>query len=629
MTFKNKIRQWAQNDWLMALLLLLIFLFIKGYKYNWDDQHLEIPLLKSLIDKTLYRGDYYVESLKLNLVTYFYPLLAHLITLKQIPLSYFILYLISKYFLFLWAYKLWSFIAKEKSTAFLCVLVFISFGRVPEFLYRTFSHQEFTLAIVFAGLYCFYRERFVLASATLGAASNFHFLYSLFPMIYLGAYLLLDLKKHGLKTLWKSLITFFIFALPILIWIAKRNLPSYFDDQIHAPIDWISLYKIACPQNFLFFGITFKYMLTNFKAWFAVTQGYILLLALYILNVAHNEKFKTDKKIHSISLAIFLLLAVTYFFTYLKPHRLIIDLNLVRNTQFLFFLLMGYTTILVVRLFDTEEISLSYAVAIMFGLLVLNDSLAILAVAFLTLLLLLKRLRLIDKSGLRRILGTAIGGCLFIFAVMIGWLIFNAQRLAQGVSIIVLVTASCVYLFLRFRKPQKHILLLQRLFIVIPLIMLFLYYGHYRFNRVTLEKKGGGFWKLQRDWEDMQRFVQAHTPRDARLLVPHDMEMGGFRILSERTIVCCYRDCGIIGFDYQAAVEWLKRWRDIEPFKISLEGDINDSVAKAILKYKVNYIVFMRYYAPKDEASHSLEKVYENGSFSLFKLRVPLMPSPA
>ena len=50
-----------------------------SYKYGWDDQQLEIPLLKHLIDPTLYQGDYYVESLKQNFSSYFYPILAKLI----------------------------------------------------------------------------------------------------------------------------------------------------------------------------------------------------------------------------------------------------------------------------------------------------------------------------------------------------------------------------------------------------------------------------------------------------------------------------------------------------------------------------------------------------------------------
>ena len=195
MSFKVNIRSLLQNEWFIAGCLLIIFLAANGYRYGWDDQHHEIPLLKSLIDNTLYQGDYYVESRKKNFTSFFYPLLARLITVEQIPSVYFILYLISRYFLFFWIYKIWQLITKEKVTAFLCAFMFIVMGRVEDFLYRTFSHQEFTLAIIFAGLYFFYKERFILASAILGITLNLHALYGIMAMMYVGFYLLVFLKK--------------------------------------------------------------------------------------------------------------------------------------------------------------------------------------------------------------------------------------------------------------------------------------------------------------------------------------------------------------------------------------------------------------------------------------------------
>jgi len=81
----------------------------------------------------------------------------------------------------------------------------------------------------------------------------------------------------------------------------------------------------------------------------------------------------------------------------------------------------------------------------------------------------------------------------------------------------------------------------------------------------------------------------------------------------------CYRDCGIIGFDYKAAVEWYKRINDIKSFKVYTGAPVEDAVLKAILKYKVNYIVFMKYYGPPGDTS-IFKKIYENSVFSLFRV---------
>jgi hypothetical protein len=99
--------------------------------------------------------------------------------------------------------------------------------------------------------------------------------------------------------------------------------------------------------------------------------------------------------------------------------------------------------------------------------------------------------------------------------------------------------------------------------------------------------------------------------------------MGGFRIASERPIVVCYRDCGIIGFDYKAAVEWQKRLNDVDGFKVFVKqpAAVDQAVKTAILKYHVNYIVFMTYIQP-GKTIPILEYVYANEVFALYKVNV-------
>ena len=123
MTSPNKIKTLFQSDWFISIVILIVFLLTNGYKYNWDDQHLEIPLLKSLIDPALYAGDYYVESLKKNFTSFFYPILSRCITVEQVPAAYFILYLFSRYFLFFWKWSgIKTFLRFFPSVRFLWIL---------------------------------------------------------------------------------------------------------------------------------------------------------------------------------------------------------------------------------------------------------------------------------------------------------------------------------------------------------------------------------------------------------------------------------------------------------------------------------------------------------------------------
>ncbi len=629
-SFKKNIKVFFQNDWIIGVILLLAFLATNGYTYAWDDQHLEIPLLKSLIDHNLYQGDYYVESLKKNFPSYFYPLLAKVITVDQVPITYFLLYLISRYFLFLFSYKLWFSISQRKFAAFCCVLTMILLCRVDEFLYRTFSHQEFALGIILGGIYFFYRERFLLASALLGISANVHALYSLFPMIYLLIYLLENIRRYGWKMIIKASTAFFIFALPVFLWTFQKYIRNLAlpNDPIFQ--DWISLYQIACPANFIFQDIPLKSVFSNWMIFLKATERYLMLLVLYIFNLTHNKTFREDKKMKATVLACLLSLIVSFIFTYIYPSRFIIDLNLVRNTQFLLYFLVGYTTLTVLQVIRDDRIWVGAITVISFALLEFykyGEMSTTFAVTFLIFFLLLKKFwrgesvlkhNLVLTALIIGLILCALG--LFLNLRQVHWNIFSK------ITLIVIPPGAIIICLLYYsRWGQQRVTILRNMLILIPLIVSLLNYSYYHYCKLEIQNKGPGFWQMQRNWEDMQRFVKTHTPQNASLLVPHDMEMGGFRILSERKIICCYRDCGIIGFDYRSAVEWQKRLKDIEPFKVYIDHPTTTAILNALFKYKVNYIVFMNYANPGN--NDLLEKIYTNQVFCLYKVKSNPVPS--
>ena len=154
--------------------------------------------------------------------------------------------------------------------------------------------------------------------------------------------------------------------------------------------------------------------------------------------------------------------------------------------------------------------------------------------------------------------------------------------------------------------------------IIIPLFTASIQYMYFHYRHLQRYQQEVGFWKLQKNWEDMQHYVKNNTPQNAYLMVPHDMEMGGFRIGSERKIICSYRDCGIIGFDYGATIEWRKRLNDIDAFQVFISKPTKSAIIKAVAKYRVNYIVFMNYQAPKGDSM--LRKLYANEVFSLYQV---------
>ena len=631
MSFKIKIQTLLRNEWFLAICLLSIFLAANGYRYGWDDQHLEIPLLKSLIDNTLYQGDYYVESLKKKYTSFFYPLLARLITIEQIPSVYFILYLISRYFLFFWIYKIWQLITKEKATAFLCTFVFIVMGRVEEFLYRTFSHQEFTLAIIFAGLYFFYKERFILASAILGITLNLHALYGIMAMMYVGFYLLVFLKKYGWRLLLKSYFSFVIMGAPFILWTIQRMMHT------HIPMDspllenWQSFYLRVCPTDFIFGSVPLVDIFANLKVFLTATQDYLLVIILFILNITHNKRFQNDSKGKLIALTVFISLFLSFIFTYIKPVRLVLDLNLLRHIQFLKFFLMGYTTILVIDVIKKSTPFFNFLIAIGFSgfnfMLYHNSSIAsISTISGVSIFFLLSFQRYHKRWKSHKHTIVMIFYIIGLILCLIGTISLYVQSELRAQLFIrvyvILALLSINYFLIRRETRILSPIFLKSLFIIIPVIVKFTAFTHYNIAPSKIaqrEKSPSG--ELLEDWEDMQRYVQINTPKDALFLVPYDMAMGGFRIFSERKIICSYRDCSLVGFDHPAALEWQKRIKDISPFKVFTNQPMVSAVVNAIMKYHADYIVFMRYYDPVGDFPE-LKKIYENDIFSLFKVDV-------
>ena len=559
------IKRLLKNDWFIALLFLIGYLCTNSYIFAWDDQHLEIPLLKHLIDPALYKGDYYVEGLAKNFSSYLYPILSHLLkNTDQVQPTYLVLFLISRYFMFFWIYRLWQLISGDRFAAAMAVLMFFLMGRTEEFLYRTFSHQEFSYIFMFAGFYYFYKERYFLAAIFLGVGANFHAIYSLFPMLYMITFLIIT-RKDRFAIVLKSGITFCLCALPFLLWQIPRSMVR--EGAAPVPIlEWLPLYLISCQQNFLFWTVPLKEALSNPAFVLGRLEPYLYLLALYIILLVIEPRLRKDLKTHVLVGVGYFFILITFYFSYIHPSRLFLDLNLIRNEQFIRFMLMGYATIFAVRVTREGKLWQTLAAGVFLFLVGFNGT---------------------------------------------GYFVLKLQKFWY-----VPVLFAIVFIILRYRPDLKW---LRTTFVIIPITAAFISFSIYHYNFLQVKWHGGGLWQMHRSWIDMQKFVRAHTDKNAMILTPYDTEYGGFRIYSERKVLVCYRDCGIIGFDYNAAVEWNKRIKEIEQFRMMSNQSIEPSVINAIKKYHVDYIVFMNYYQP-GEGIPLFTKMYQNEVLALYKV---------
>jgi len=418
--------------------------------------------------------------------------------------------------------------------------------------------------------------------------------------------------------IFKTSIAFLITALPFLCW----QIPISISREVAHPVpasEWIPLYYLSCPQNFLFADSLLKDVLTNIHVLWDRCSLYLLLTGLYFFHLVFNPMFRKDKKIHAIVWVSWALLGVIFFFDYIRPSRFVLDLNLVRAEQFVHFFLMGYTTIWAVEQVQSQRPWLALAAALLVTSTGMSD---LTALCCLTLVAIVYSVDAAVRSPkLWKTLLTVVfclAALVLACALVAELKTFAYMPLLLKKFMWVLIAVFLVSLLLIFKS---QFLWLRRLLIIIPLAGAFISFCVFHYNYIQTRDHGTGFWQLQRNWEDMQRYVRDHTPKDALILTPYNMDMGGFRIHSERKVLVCYRDCGIIGFDFPAALEWQKRIKDIEDFKVYTQKPVDKAVITAIVKYKVDYIVFMAYYAPREDNA-VLKKLYQNEAFSLFKVLI-------
>lgn len=606
-----------RNDFFIALLLLAGYLLTNGYVYGWDDQHLEIPILKHLIDPSLYKGDYYVESAVKYFTCWLYPVLAKLITVKQIPAVYLMLFLISRYAMFYFVYRLWLSISGSCFAAVSASAVFFLLGRTDEFLYRSFCHEEFAFIFMFAGLYCFYRERYALAALVLGLAVNFHAIYGLFPMLYMLTFILFC-HPQRFKMTFQTGVIFVLASLPFLCW----QIPISISREIAHPVpalEWVPLYLISCPQNFLFDGIPLKDVIGDPHVWWHESAQYLILIGLYIFHLALNPGLRRDKKLHAVMALSLLLLGAVYFFDYIHPSRFVLDLNVVRVRQFMRFFMMGYTALWACDQARFARPWLAFSSAVLVLACGTTDTIALFFLGVVSMVYIVDAMAASPLKLKRIIIGgiglAALG--VLVYALGLEFKNYPKPTLHYGHRFIYVIAAmGVVFLLLLIRRHGQW---LRRLLIIVPLAGTFCICVSNYHDYSKLMDQGNGGWQLLRNWVDMQIYVRDHTPKNSTLLTPYDMNMGGFRIHSERKVVACFRDCGIIGFDYPAAMEWQKRINDIRSFKLITEKLVDDDIMKAILRYNVDYVVFMRYYGPTADTS-LLKKIYANAAFTLFQV---------
>jgi hypothetical protein len=238
---------------LYSFFLACLFLLLKGYHFNTEDQAEHLPQVYALLDSSLYHIDAFVQaSLHHFTIRFFYTWflfgLSYILPLNTICFALTLLCIAAVAWSF---YRIAYKLSDNKWAAYLSPLlvlfVFLNFtvgGNVMQynqFLCGVVGKAFGSLAIV-----CFFNKRYVLMSFLLGLTSLFHVLVGLQLFLIFYGVLLLDYKNQPLSIYFKSIAAYLSLALFILV-------PVYFHQtgNTETPLYFNILYSFRNPLHYL------------------------------------------------------------------------------------------------------------------------------------------------------------------------------------------------------------------------------------------------------------------------------------------------------------------------------------------------------------------------------------------
>lgn len=574
------------------LVLVLVLLAVgatdwRGYRFGGSNQSLQVPWLRHLADASLYSGDPVLGSFDGYASFFFHGLAPVVRAVGDVEPVYFVLFLLAH------AAALGALIFLGRtltgSTAAGWIACFLYLGTVPslgaEFTYwPRLTHAHVANASLLWALAFQAAGRTRLAWILCGATFNIHALYAAHVAVMLAADSLVRRREHGMRRLALDAALFLALAAPTVAWILGRNDPVL-------AADWPAWLETMRERSGLH---TFPS-----TAPAGVFGRYLLLLAGFGLAWGAVRAEERHRAVIPMAAAVLGLCILGLLGSEIVPVRRIIEAQLFRSTRWLTVLALVYVARLVMQSWRWEGWGRAVAVALAAGLILQQPawlalglalcfavpsrlplaSLATVAVA-LVVAAFTGAAPLPDRMGLLQ-LSQALEGllerpgaiaCLAGFGLMRAAALGSERRRLPAAIAVVAVLVALPAMWTRHRAAVRG-----------------------------------------EPWNDVQLWVEHHTPRAAVLLTPPARE--GFRVFSERAIVGEWKDGTQQFFSWRFTREWKRRMADVGGGDPALyDGLTAEDLGRIAGAYGAGYAVTAA------AAVYPFERVYENDEFAVYRL---------
>jgi hypothetical protein len=587
MVFQSVRLIWQDQRHLLQLILpVTVFtVIITGYQFAVGDQAQFIPIIRRILDPSLYPGDYLFYQPG-NRSSVLLPIVAHLSRVIPLAWVFFIGYMAAMFGLFWAVYRLACALFENTEVAWIAVLL-ACISRRQDYAVTTqegfFTIQPAAMPFCLMALSFFVEGRYVLAAVFNGIAFLLHPIAAMPVLLLLSLYLILNVRTVGWRTVLKAFGLFLLIASPLFIMTAGS-----ISDRFSAE----SLFKIASKEwmdiQYLRNDYTFP-ILWDRASWRHLLSIGTLFAASMFLRLSYAGPDGKDRKAVWIVVASLISLEIAHIFGSVIPVGLIFQFHWYRGLYMLMYVAFIYAAFVIWEEYRQSPSAVDRAIVIVSaGAIATGDDILTLCAIMASLLLWMRTkvsVRLLRQA--LRVFSIAVSACIIFFASR------NPIFLAIiGTPVLVFVALAILHV-----KANRYAFVGLLLLVVAA---------------VKIERTGLGislpFAKPNDTWTQVQYWVVASTPKEAVFIVPPNTL--GFRNFSERSIVGDRKDGGSTSYSETFAKEWARRMKQLESYDNFHDGDFLNLAQE----YAASFVV------TRSRQTLSFPKVFENNDFRVYEI---------
>lgn len=627
--------------WLEACILLAIaHVLFAGYQLGVGNQSIQIPFLKHWANPDLYKNDPMVTATLKDYPSFFFRGLAALLNYYDLPSLYFVLHVATAAGVLLACYALAKALFKDSLAGMVAILILLAghhHALGGDDMYSLgFTHTWAVFPLAIAAMVLLYCDWYWAAFALVGVIFNLHALTAAYLVFMFGVCALWDVKKLGWKRLFGFGLVFGVIASPTVLEMLQHR--QTFD------ATWVMLTRIRSGEH--------TFPSTWWQTGSSDIPRYAMLIGLGALALSFPSP--RQRKTILLATATVVLFALGYVFAEIRPNATVMRAQLFRSSRLLLvpvFVHIAYSLACGWRLASRKALTLpspgvpgeGESSVLMIPrwrgwLEFINATITLLCLAVPVLL---------------PFLPWALALSLLV-ALLNGRLSWIQTLVASAASLIVLMAWRSI----DFAIPGLHSSIswdsllhgwpqLGSLFWLFWIAFI-CGLGIWIVSRLSLSVilrgaillEGAGVCallamavyrpivkaNLQNDaWIEIQNWARENTPEDAVFLTP--IRPGGFRIHSERAVVCEWRDGTQAYFNADFAKNW---WENVKQLQRGIQFDLKGQTQLAdgtplanrrdddLLKLMRSKSLQADYIVLPTGRSHNLKRVHGNEVWSIY-----------